>query len=233
VKVEPLHIGFGGVIAANRILTSEPKEEYELDVSRFLEPPPLLIVLSGPSGVGKDVTLTRMKELGRPFHFVVTATDRPQRPGEVHGVDYYFISSEEFAAMLERDELLEHAVVYGQNKGIPKSQVREALASGKDVILRLDVQGAATVRRIVPDALLIFLVAPSEEELIRRLQERKTESPEGLKRRIATAREEMKRLPEFDYVVFNRDGKLDETVEQIMAIITAEKCRVKQWKIEL
>ena len=177
--------------------------------------------------------MTRMKELGHSFHFVVTATDRPQRPGEVHGVDYYFVSSKEFAAMLERDELLEHAVVYGQNKGIPKSQVREALASGKDVIMRLDVQGAATVRRIVPDALLIFLMTLSEEELIRRLKERRTESPEGLKRRIALAREEMKRLPEFDYVVVNRDGKLDEAVEQIMAIITAEKCRVKQRKIEL
>jgi guanylate kinase len=212
---------------------SEPKEEYELDISRFLEPPPLLIVLSGPSGVGKDVTLTRMKELGCPFHFVVTATDRPQRPGEVHGVDYYFVSSEEFAAMLERDELLEHAIVYGQNKGIPKSHVREALDSGKDVIMRLDVQGAATLRYIVPDALLIFLMAPSEEELIRRLKERNTESPEGLKRRIAMACKEMKRLPEFDYVVVNRDGKLDETVEQIMAIITAEKCRVKQRNIEL
>jgi guanylate kinase len=214
-------------------LGSEPKEEYELDVSRFLEPPPLLIVLSGPSGVGKDVTLTRMKGLGCPFHFVVTTTDRPQRQGEVHGVDYHFVSSEEFAAMLERDELLEHALVYGQNKGIPKSQVREALASGKDVIMRLDVQGAATVRRIVPDALLIFLMAPSEKELIRRLKERKTESPEGLKRRIATARKEMKRLPEFDYVVVNRDGKLDETVGQIMAIITAEKCRVRQRRIKL
>jgi guanylate kinase len=213
--------------------SSEPKEEYELDVSRFLEPPPLLIVLSGPSGVGKDVTLNRMKELGCPFHFVVTVTDRPQRPGEVHGVDYYFVSSEEFAAMLKQDELLEHAVVYGQNKGIPKSQVREALASGKDVIMRLDVQGAATVRRIVPDALLIFLVTPSEEELIRRLKERKTESSEGLKRRIAMAREEMKRLPEFDYVVVNCDGKLDEAVEQIVAIITAEKCQVKQRRIEL
>jgi len=212
---------------------SEPREEYELDVSRFLEPPPLLIVLSGPSGVGKDVTLARMKELGRPFHFVVTATDRPQRLGEVHGVDYYFVSPEEFADMLERDEFLEHAVVYGQNKGIPKPQVREALASGKDVMMRLDVQGAATVQRIVPDALLIFLLAPSEEELIRRLKERKTESPEDLKKRIAMAREEIKKLPEFDYVVINRDDKLDQTVEQIMAIITAEKCRVKQRKIEL
>jgi len=213
--------------------SSEPKEEPQVDISRFLEPPPRLIVLSGPSGVGKDATVTRMKELGYPFHFVVTATDRPKRPGEVHGVDYHFVSSEEFATMLERDELLEHAVVYGQNKGIPKSQVREALASGKDVIMRLDVQGAATVRRIVPDALLIFLMTPSEEELIRRLKERQTESAEDFKRRIALAHEEMKRLPEFDYVVVNRDGKLDEAVEQIMAIIAAEKCRVKRRRIEL
>ena len=193
----------------------------------------MLIVLSGPSGVGKDATVTRMKELGYPFHFVVTATDRPQRPGEVHGIDYYFVSSEEFAAMRKQDELLEHAVVYGQNKGIPKSQVREALASGKDVIMRLDVQGAITVRRIVPGALLIFLIAPSEEELIRRLKERQTESPQDLETRIALVREEMKRLPEFDYVVVNRDGKLDEAVEQITAIITAERCRVKQRKISL
>ena len=111
--------------------------------------------------------------------------------------------------------------------------MREALASGKDVIMRLDVQGAATVRRIVPDALLIFLMAPTEEELIRRLKERQTESSEGLKKRIAMAREEMRRLPEFDYVVVNRDGKLDEAVEQIMAIIAAEKCRVKQRRIDL
>lgn len=211
----------------------DEKQDSELDIARFLEPPPLLIVLSGPSGAGKDATLARMKELGCPFHFVVTATDRPQRPGEVHGVDYYFVSSEEFATMLERDELLEHAVVYGQHKGVPKSHVREALASGKDVIMRLDVQGAATIRRMIPDALLIFLLAPSEEELIRRLKERQTESPEDLKRRIALISEEMKRLPEFDYVVINRDGRLDETVEQIMAIITAEKCRVKQRKIQL
>ncbi len=223
----------GGQVIVHKKQGSESKEEYNLDVSRFLEPPPLLIVLSGPSGVGKDVTLARMKELGCPFHFVVTATDRPQRPAEVHGVDYYFVSSEEFAAMLERDELLEHAVVYGQNKGVPKSHVREALASGKDVIMRLDVQGAATVRRIVPAALLIFLMPPSEEELIDRLQERKTESSEDLQKRVALVREEMERLPEFDYVVVNRDGQLDEAVEQIMAIITAEKCRVKQRKIEL
>ena len=198
-----------------------------------IEPNPLLVVISGPSGAGKDATLNRMEALGYPFHFVVTATTRPRRPTEVDGVDYHFVSEQEFAEMLEKDELLEHAIVYGQHKGIPKKQVREALASGKDVIMRIDVQGAATIRRLVPEAVFIFVTAPSEEELSRRLKKRKTETPESLKRRIATAWEEMKRLDEFDYVVVNRDSHLDETVETIAAIITAEKCKVKQRKIEL
>jgi guanylate kinase len=196
-------------------------------------PYPLLIVISGPSGVGKDVTVKRMKERGMPFHFVVTATTRPKRPGEVHGVDYFFISVAEFADMIERGELLEHATVYGDYKGIPKQQVRDALSSGRDVIMRIDVQGAATVRQLCPDGVFIFLMAASEEELISRLRERKTETPEGLKMRIATAREEVKRILEFDYVVVNRDGELDDTVDTIAAIIRAEKSRVVQRKIAL
>jgi guanylate kinase len=181
------------------------------------EPNPLLVILSGPSGAGKDTVLKRMRELGSPFHFVVTATDRPPRPGEVHGVDYYFLSTEHFTAMLEGGELLEHAIVYGQHKGIPKAQVRQALASGQDVIMRIDVQGAATVRQIVPGAIFIFITTPSEEELIQRLKGRHTETPGALEMRLATARQEMKRLSEFDYVVVNRDGRLDETVEHIVA----------------
>ncbi|RMF26844.1 MAG: guanylate kinase [Chloroflexi bacterium] len=187
---------------------------------------PLLIVISGPSGAGKDRLIARMKELGYPFHFVVTATTRPQREGEVHGRDYFFVSTDEFAQMIEEDQLLEYAVVYGDYKGIPKEQVRQALASGKDVILRIDVQGAATIRRLIPEAVLIFVTAPSEEELIARLQARKTEPPDQLKLRIATSRQEMRRLPEFDYVVVNRTGELDKAVDQILAIITAEHCRV-------
>jgi len=187
---------------------------------------PLLIVISGPSGAGKDRLIARMKELGYPFHFVVTATTRPQREGEVHGRDYFFVSTDEFAQMIEKDQLLEYAVVYGDYKGIPKEQVRQALASGKDVILRIDVQGAATIRRLIPEAVLIFVTAPSEEELIARLQARKTEPPDQLKLRIATSRQEMRRLPEFDYVVVNRTGELDKAVDQILAIITAEHCRV-------
>jgi guanylate kinase len=196
-------------------------------------PQPLLVVISAPSGVGKDATLTRMRDMGFPFHFVVTATTRPRRPDEVHGRDYYFVSMEEFTAMIERDELLEHALVYGEYKGIPKAQVRHALASNKDVVMRLDVQGAATIRRLVPDAVLIFLVASSEEELISRLRARKTESSADLETRLATVRQEMARISEFDYLVVNRHNHLDDTVHHIAAIITAEKCRVKQRRIEL
>src|SRR5450759_755210 len=154
--------------------------------------PPLLIVISGPSGVGKDTVIQRMKERRLPFHFVVTATTRPPRSGEVHGRDYYFVSKDEFAAMIENDDLLEYAYVYNDYKGIPKRQVREALASGQDVIMRVDVQGAATVRKLAPEAVLIFLTTESEEALVRRLKARQTETAGNLSLRIATARQELK-----------------------------------------
>jgi guanylate kinase len=205
----------------------------ELEGLYDLEPEPLLIVISGPSGVGKDTLVQRMEERGCPFYFVVTATDRAPRAEEVHGEDYFFVSSERFERMIEEDELLEHAVVYGQHKGVPKQQVREAMASGKDVVMRLDVQGAATIRDIVPEAVLIFLVASSEKELEERLRNRGGDSREQVERRIAKAREEMKRLPEFDYVVVNRDEALDEAVDDVRAIICAEHRRVDQREVRL
>jgi guanylate kinase len=188
---------------------------------------PLLIVISGQSGVGKDSLLQGLKERDHPFHFVVTATDRPPRPGEVHGVDYFFLTTEEFLEMKRAGELLEHAIVYGQHKGIPKRQVREALASGKDVIIRVDVQGAATIRSMVPEAVLIFLTAPSEEELEQRLRARESESPEQIKERMATAQAEIAQLPDFDYFIVNRDGELDRAVDTVIAIVQAEHCRVE------
>lgn len=194
---------------------------------------PLLVIISGPSGAGKDAVVKRMKELGYPFHFVITATSRPPRHGEQEGVDYFFLSEQEFRDLIDRGELLEHALVYGEYKGIPKQQVRKALASGKDVIMRLDVQGAATVRGLVPDAILVFLIPDSEERLLQRLRARKTESEAALQRRMTTMREELKRIPEFDYVVVNRDGELDRAVEAIVAIMQAEKCRTKQREIHL
>ena len=204
-------------------------------MTSFAPPPssPLLIVISGPSGVGKDTVIQRMKERNLPIHFVVTATTRPPRPDERHGVDYFFVSREAFARMIEEDELLEYAIVYGDYKGIPKQQVREALASGKDVLMRIDVQGAATVRKLAPEAVLIFLTTETEEELVRRLERRKTESPEDLKLRIATARQELKRMHEFDYVVVNREFALEETVDTIIAIIDAEHHRTVPRKVVL
>lgn len=200
---------------------------------QIIHPQPLLIVISGPSGVGKDTVLNRMQERGLPFHFVVTATTRAKRPNEINGKDYFFLSSDEFAHMIESNELLEYAIVYNDYKGIPKQQVRDALASGNDVILRIDVQGAATIRKLVPNAVLIFLTTESEEDMVDRLQSRRTETPEGLKLRIATARQELKRAHEFDYAVINRRECVDETVDTIHAIIVAEHHRVLQRKVTL
>ncbi|MCA1899227.1 MAG: guanylate kinase [Chloroflexi bacterium] len=197
------------------------------------KPNPLLIVVSGPSGVGKDSVVQRMKERGFPFHFVVTATTRGRRENETHGKDYWFVSKDEFARMIEENELIEYAIVYGDYKGIPKWEVRDALASGQDVLMRLDVQGAETVRKLAPDALLIFLTCENEDELERRLRERKTETADSLSLRIATARKELQRIEAFDYVVVNHDFQLDETVDKVRAIITAEHLRVRQRKVEL
>jgi guanylate kinase len=199
----------------------------------IFETHPLLIVISGTPGAGKDSVIQRLKERDHPFHFVVTATDRPPRPGEVHGKDYFFFTTEEFTGLIENDELLEHALVYGQHKGVPKQQVREALASGKDVVIRIDVQGAATIRELAPEAVLIFLTAPSEEELVQRLHQRGSDSPDQLEKRIATAREEMKRLSEFDYVVINRDGELERAADDVLAIVQAEHCRAKPRVVKL
>jgi len=196
-------------------------------------PEPLLIVISGPSGSGKDTVVQRMKDRGLEFHFVVTATTRPRRPGEVHGKDYWFISRDEFDRMIEKGELIEHAVVYGDYKGVPRAEVQHALASGQDVVLRLDVQGAETVRKLVPEALLIFILTDSEDELIRRLQHRKTETPEELEVRINTARNELKRVEVFDYLIVNHESLLDHTVDVIMAIIEAEHHRVQPRKVNL
>jgi guanylate kinase len=193
----------------------------------------LLIVISGPSGAGKDTVIQRMKERELPFHFVITATTRPPRADEVHGVNYFFLSKDQFAEMIEQSQLMEYAIVYDHHKGIPKEQVRQALASGIDVVMRLDVQGAATVRKLAPEALLIFITTRSEAEMIRRLEKRMTETLEGLKLRIASAHQEMQRLDEFDYVVVNADDHLDETVDAILAIITAEHHRVQPRKVNL
>jgi guanylate kinase len=186
---------------------------------------PLVVVLSGTAGSGKDSVIRRMRERDVRFEFVVTATSRAPRPGEVDGRDYHFLSVAEFQAMVRNDELLEHAVVYDQHKGIPKKPVFDALASGKDVLLRVDVQGAATIRRQYPQSVTVFLSASSREELVRRLNRRGADSAEQVALRLRTALEEMQRIPEYDYVVINEDGHLDEAVDTMIAILRAEHAR--------
>ena len=193
----------------------------------------LLIVLSGPSGVGKDALLRKMKEQKYPFHYVVTVTSRPRREGERDGVDYRFISQREFQQMIDNGDLLEWANVYGNYYGVPRKEIGQALSKGKDVIVKVDVQGAATIKRILPQAVFIFLRPPSMEELERRLRQRHSESAKDLALRLRKAEEEMKSLPLFDHVLTSYQGKLDEAISQIQAIVTAEKRRVKPRVVEL
>jgi guanylate kinase len=194
--------------------------------------PPLLIVLSGPSGVGKDAALNALKLLDRPWRFVVTATTRPQRPGEQDGIDYIFLETAAFLEMKEQDELLECAQVYGNWYGVPRRQVSQGLKDGKDVILKVDVQGADTVRRLAPEALFIFMVPGSFDELRDRLTQRMTERPSEIDLRLSIACSELGRVAEYDYRVVNRDDQLDQVIAEIDAIVTAEKCRVHPRKVE-
>lgn len=193
---------------------------------------PLLVVLSGPSGAGKDALLNRMKELGMPFHYVVTSTTRPPRSAEKNGVEYAFVSESGFQEMLQRGDLIESAKVYGYWYGVPKHEVKQALDAGKDVILKIDVQGAATIRNLLPGAVLVFLTLPSLEEYEKRLRQRKTESDTDLKVRLGKVNEEVRSMLIFDYVVVNHEDKLDAAVEQIRAVVTAEKCRVNPRVVE-
>ena len=185
------------------------------------------MVLSGPSGVGKDAALEVLKKLDRPWHFVVTATTRPQRSGERDGVDYIFLEPETFARMKDAGDFLECAEVYGRWYGVPGSQVRMGMEAGKDVILKIDVQGAETVRRLAPEAVFIFMVPGSFDELRVRLSLRMTESSPEMELRLNTAKDELAMAAKFDYRVVNKDGELDRAVAEIDAIIAAEKCRVK------
>ncbi len=187
----------------------------------------LVFVLSGPSGVGKSSLIERLKLDGFPITHCVTATTRPQRIGEEHGVHYYFLADAEYDQLLRADEFLEHAVVHNLYRyGIPLHSIRDALRRGRDVILAPDVQGASTVRWKLPNAITIFLRPPSLGELVPRLAARGTESDEERRIRLATAEREMQRVSEYDYVIVNHRDRLDQAVADLKAIITAERLRV-------
>jgi guanylate kinase len=209
------------------------KSGYKSDPSIRLPPKPLLIVLSGPSGTGKDAILNRMEKADYPVEFITTVTTRPQRAKEKNNVDYHFVSTEHFQKMIEHKELLEWAKVYGNWYGVPKEPVKQALGRGQDVIVKVDIQGAATIKKILPQAVFIFLIPPSREELATRLKQRHTESPFDLDLRLKTAEEEMKQLSLFDYVVVNKHDEISLAVSAIEAIITAEKHRVIPREISL
>ena len=209
------------------------KASYESQAPFNLSAKPLLIVLSSPSGAGKDAVLTEMKVLGCPLAYITTVTTRPLRANEKDNVDYHFVSMKKFQEMLESKDLLEWANVYGNWYGVPKGPVKQALGRGQDVIVKVDIQGAATIKKILPQAIFIFLMPSSMEELATRLKQRHTESPSDLDLRLKTAEKEIKQLPLFDYAVLNKEGEVNRAVSDIMAIITAEKCRVNPREITL
>ncbi len=188
----------------------------------------LLFVLSGPSGVGKDAAIERLKALGTDIYHVITATTRQRRPNEQHGVDYFFFSPDEFAEMFKRNELLESAVVAGNRYGTPRTQVRAQLEEGADVLLKIDVQGARQVKSRVPEAVFIFLAPPSIDDLLERLKQRNTETEQQIAERMLTAYVEMDAVESYDYVVVNKHDELDRAVDQIDCIIRAERCRVRR-----
>ena len=188
----------------------------------------LVIVISGPSGVGKDAAIARIKQSGIKFHHVTTATTRDKRPGETDGVDYFFISRDEFRDRISKDEFLEYAEVYGNYYGVLKSEVRQGLISNMDVLIKVDVQGAVTLKRKIPDAVFIFLLPPSAEDLHQRIRSRKADTEADVGLRMGMLAEELKSLALFDYAVVNHNNDLDETVTTVKEIISAEKNRVKK-----
>jgi guanylate kinase len=185
----------------------------------------LLVVLSGPSGVGKDAILDELERRGAKFHRVITCTTRPAREGESDGVDYHFVSDDEFDALINSDALLEHAVVYGHRSGVPRDQVVQQLAKGVDVYVRTDVQGAATIRRLMPEAVAVFIAPASFADLEERIRARGADGDAAIARRVEAARGEMARQDEFEYVIVNERGRLDAAVDQLQRIVDAERAR--------
>lgn len=187
-----------------------------------------LIVLSGPSGAGKSTVIAELLSERPDIHFSVSYTTREPRVGEENGVSYCFVSTEEFEGMIRRGELLEYAQYVEHYYGTSLKVIEEKLDAGIDVLLDIEVQGAAKVREKCPDAVLIFIMPPSFEELSRRLHGRHTDDEEVIQGRLQKAREEWKEIPNYDYLVVN--DKVPHAAQEIMAILTAEGCRTKYRK---
>jgi len=194
-----------------------------------------LVIISGPSGVGKDTIIAALAARPRDpdYHYVVTCTTRAPRPGELPGVSYRFLTRAEFHALREAGELLEANEVHGNWYGTPRRDVAEALAAGYDVILKIDVQGARVVKERVPDALLVFIVPPSLEALFQRLRSRATETADELELRQRNAAIELARQGDYDRVVVNETGEIERTAAEIEAIIEQEKRRNSERQVRI
>ena len=184
-----------------------------------------LIVLSGPSGVGKSTVISELLGQRQDIHFSVSFTTRQPRVGEADGVNYHFVDRAEFERMISAGELLEYAEYVGNYYGTSLKVIQEKVAAGTDVLLDIEVQGAAKVRAKCPEAVLIFIIPPSFEELSRRLRGRNTNSEETIAGRLRKAREEYRQIPSYDYLVVN--DKVSAAAEEIIAILLAEDCRTR------
>ena len=191
---------------------------------------PLLVVLSGPSGVGKDAILDELAKRGYDFHRVITCTTRPPREGEQHSVHYFFVTDADFDALIEDGGLLEHAVVYGHRSGVPKQQVLDAMAAGRDVVVRTDVQGAASIKALMPDAVLVFVAPMSLSEIEERIRARGSDDEDRIQRRLQTAASEMRRQADFEHVIVNAPGELSASVDRLEAILRAARALPKSAK---
>lgn len=187
-----------------------------------------VFIISGPSGVGKDSVLERLRDVYPDARYVVTATSRPRRQGEIDGVHYLFLDRDDFQHQIDAGDFIEHALVYENLYGVPKRPIEEGLAAGQPVIIKVDVKGAATLRSLISNTVSIFLLPESMAALKQRLHDRKTETPDVLLKRFRTACEELERVGEFDYAVFNEAGQLDQALKDIISIVKAEHQRVSR-----
>ena len=192
---------------------------------------PILLVISGPSGVGKDSVIQHLRETITNCHFAITATTRDKRPGEINGKDYIFLDKVSFSEKIRLDQFLEYAQVYGNWYGIPTKQVTDALSDGNDVIIKADVQGASTIKKKVDGSILIFIKPPSTLDLEKRLKKGHTEDEAELNLRLATAKEELSKIDIFDYIVVNDD--VIEASEEIKRIIYTQRCNQYRTKIKI
>jgi guanylate kinase len=227
-RATPVDVASGDTAAGPRTRAPSGREAGDAgDAGQAAAAGALLVILSGPSGVGKDTIIAALRQLhpGADYHYVVTCTTRTRRPGEVDGVSYHFLTRDEFERLRRNGEFLEANEVHGHWYGTPRTQVRDALASGRDAILKIDVQGAQVVKETVPEALLVFLVPPSLEDLFQRLRSRATESVDELELRQRNAAIELARQDDYDYVVTNETGEVERTAERIDEIIADEHRR--------